>query len=123
MSLPGFTATAALSGVGDRHYRRSAPAAVKLSSSQSIVPQHLPPGDTDPPPSPPDNTNCDISVRCIGGRQYWTVDCPDGAGSSYWGGRCFLPATPHVGSRLSREAALRSVVVFWHHGYERLCPC
>jgi hypothetical protein len=125
MSLPGFTAAAALPGVADQHYIRSAPAAVKLSSIQGIVPQNIPPTDDDPPPSPAENTNCDISVRCIGGRQYWTVDCPGGAGDNYGGGRCFLPATPHVGSGLSPRAGIwtRSIVVFAHEGYGRLCPC
>jgi hypothetical protein len=115
MSLPGFTAAAALSRVPDQHYIPSAVTAVKLSSAQSIVPQHIPPVDPDPSGSSQGNTNCDISVRCIYGRQYWTLDCPDGGGGSYWGGWCFLPAISQVETR--------SVAFLSHREYTRLCPC
>jgi hypothetical protein len=88
MSLPAFTAEAALSRTGDRHYVGGAPAG-EPRSTQAIVPQNVP---------------CDIAIRCINGRLYMTTDCPGGAGETIVIGECARPMfrpRPREGIRLS----------------------
>jgi hypothetical protein len=73
MSLPGFTAEAALYTVDDQHYIGGATAAVRLGSSQGIVPQ---------------NIECDIYIFCQNGIRYLQRDCPDGSGDTTRIGVC-----------------------------------
>lgn len=73
MSLPGFRAEASLLRVGDRRYIGATKTAVKLESSQMVVPQGF---------------ECDYAVRCINGIRYLTTDCEDGSGDTVAIGIC-----------------------------------
>jgi hypothetical protein len=74
MPVPGFTAEATLSRVGDRHY--AGRAADGMPPSQGIVPQ---------------NIACDIYIFCVDGERYMKLDCPDGSGDTYEIGVCPRP--------------------------------
>jgi hypothetical protein len=76
MSVPGFTAEAALYRSGDQNYIGGATAAVTPAPSQGIVPQHI---------------ECDIFIYCKDGIRYLKRDCPDGSGDTTMIGVCWIP--------------------------------
>jgi hypothetical protein len=73
MSIPAFTATAALRRIDDRHYGGNYSPAHNSKSFEAIFPQNVP---------------CDIAIRCIDGVRYMTTDCPDGSGDTIAIGSC-----------------------------------
>jgi hypothetical protein len=80
MSLPGFTAEAALFRAEDRsHWVGGTVPMGSGGSPQGIVPQGI---------------ECDISIRCIDGVRYMTRDCPDGSGETIAIGTCARISSP-----------------------------
>ncbi|MFC7548379.1 hypothetical protein [Plantactinospora sp. GCM10030261] len=73
MSLPAFTAEAALRPTATRYVAGGATGTAGRRSAGDIVPQ---------------NIACDIEIRCIDGIRYMTTDCPDGSGDTIRLGPC-----------------------------------
>lgn len=71
MSVPGFTAEAALYRRGDQNYVGRATATV--APSQGVIPQSI---------------DCDIYIFCQDGIRYLKRDCPDGSGDTTRIGVC-----------------------------------
>ena len=73
MSIPGFTAHAALRSPGRHRYAADATDAW-ASRGGGISPQ---------------NIECEITIRCINGIRYQTIQCSDGSGSTKALGPCW----------------------------------
>lgn len=74
MSLPGFTAEAALARTGKRqHHLNDRDGSMP---SRGIVPQ---------------NIECDYYIVCVDGLKYLVRDCPDGSGDESVIGTCPKP--------------------------------